>query len=249
MTTPNRSSTDHDTHDLLLVAAQAAGDIDARDLSRAELQVTGCVACAELRDELVAIAAATTRLPAPARSREFTLSQDDAARLRRPSLRRLLVDLAGPHGLIGRPIATAVTSLGVAGIILASAGTLGSLGAAGAAPAPGVDSFAPSENRSLDTPAPEGVIGVQGGELSGPKASEPPQDAGSGIDAGASTPPTNQGEAAAPTPALSPDRQDLKYTRDRDAGSDGSPLVPISIGLVALGLGLFALRRIATRLA
>lgn len=251
MTTPNRSHPDHETHDPLLVAALAAGDIESRDLTRAELQVAGCPDCTGLRNELVAIAAATTRLPAPARSREFTLSQDDAARLRRPSLRRLLIDLAGPRGLIGRPIATAVTSLGVAGIVLASAGTLGSLGAAGAAsaPAPGVGSHAPSENRASGSAAPEHVTGVQGGASLGPAASQPPQDTSSGVDGLESGAPGSQGQAAAPTPAPNPDDQGIKATADRDTGSNLSPLVPISIGLVVLGLGLFALRRVAARLA
>ena len=249
MTPADRSRTDHDTHDLLLVAAHAAGDIGSRGRSRTELQLAGCRDCADLRAELVAIAAATNRLPAPRRSREFTLSREDAARLRRPSLRRILVDLAGPRGLIGRPVAAAVTSLGVAGIVLASAGGIvGSFGSAGAAaPAPTVGVYAPGGEPKADegTAAPEGFTGSASGDA---LVTVPPQDTAAGVDRSASAPPGVRGQAAAPTPGVSPDRADLNFFQDGDAGSSRSPLVLVSIGLVALGLALFVLRRIAARL-
>lgn len=251
MNSPDRSRTDHETHELLLVAALAAGDVHARDRSRAELQAATCAECAALRDELRAIAAATQRLPAPTRTREFTLTPDDAARVRRPSLRRIVLELAGPRGLIGRPLATAVTSLGVAGIILTSAagivGSFGFLGAAGSAPAL-IGAQAPSDMRALGTPLPEGAAGAESGAPLGPTGQTPSSDTASGLDGGRSAPPGVQGLGGAPTPVASPDGQDLKASRD-DAGSGPSPLVLVSFGLVALGLALFVLRRIAARLA
>jgi len=254
MNAADRSKPDHAAHDLLLVAALAAGDIEARDRSRAELQVAACRACAELRDELVSIAAATTRLPAPTRSRDFTISQDDAARLRRPSLRRFLIDLAGPRGIIGRPVATAVTSLGVAGILLASAGGLfGGLGVGGAASSQSDTSGADIPRAAQQTAAPELAPGGESSEPirlgpAGAPGSEPPQDT-SGIDGASPQPGAAQVPDRAPTPAASPDGSDLKVLNGGDSVAGQSPLVPISIALLALGLGLFVLRRIAARLA
>lgn len=251
MNATDRSASDHAAHDLLLVAALADGDIEARDRSRAELQVTGCGECGELRDELVAIAAATTRLPRPTRSREFTISQDEAARLRRPSLRRFLIDLAGPRGIIGRPVATAVTSLGVAGILLASAGGMFGNGDAAGAATSETDGDVP--RAAQQTAAPEAAPGLESGEPirlgpSGAGASEPPQDT-SGVAGASPDPGAAQVPDRAPTPAPSPGGSDLKAFYGGDSVGGESPLVPISIALLGLGLGLFVLRRIAARLA
>ena len=254
MNAADRSAMDHAAHDLLLVAALAAGDVDVRDRSRAELQVTACRECAGLRYELVSIAVATARLPAPTRSRDFTISQDDAARLRRPSLRRFLVDLAGPRGVIGRPVATAVTSLGVAGILLASAGGLfGGLGAGGSASNQSDASGADIPRAAPQTAAPELAPGLESGEPipvgpAGAPGSEPPQDT-SGIHGASPDPGVAQVPDRAPTPAASPDGSGLKVLNGGDSVAGQSPLVPISIALLALGLGLFVLRRIAARLA
>ena len=71
MTRPDRSPSAHEAHDLLAVAALAAGDLVGRDLARTELQVAACSACADLRSDLAAIAAATAHLPEPSRLRDL----------------------------------------------------------------------------------------------------------------------------------------------------------------------------------
>jgi hypothetical protein len=80
-----RVQPDHAGHDRLLVAALAAGDLAGTDRDHALDLTRSCSACAELHDDLVAIARATAVVPPPvaARPRDFQLTPADAARLRR----------------------------------------------------------------------------------------------------------------------------------------------------------------------
>jgi len=148
---PNRPPTAHAEHDLVLVAAHAAGDVTPAERTTAEALLAACPDCRELADDLRAIAAATAAMPAPARTRDFTLRPEDAARLRPRGWRRLAAAL-GPRRLeLTRPLAPVLMTLGVVGLLVsglpllqASAGGLGSAGsasqridaAASAAPAP-----------------------------------------------------------------------------------------------------------------
>ena len=253
MNTPRDLTPDHRDHDPLAIVSSAMGDLEGAERDRATQLITGCQECAALHRQIRAIAAATAALPEPPRPRDFTLTADDAARLRRPSLRRLLVDLAGPRGVIGRPIATAVTSLGVIGILLASVGGIVGpggvfLGAAGAAQgdsvaAPGAE-VSPGD-AGLSPAFPE--IDRSGQQPSGAPALAPSgQDTGN-LNGGEGTPPA---EAAAPTPpAATGDPTGLKSVRDDGVSPSASPLVAVSLALLALGLGLFVLRRAAGRLS
>ena len=69
----------HDTHDLELVAAHAAGDAQGPALDQAMALVAGCTECAALHHDLRAIAAAMPELPAPVRPRDFRLTPEQAA--------------------------------------------------------------------------------------------------------------------------------------------------------------------------
>ncbi|MGZ6339631.1 MAG: hypothetical protein ACXWNG_04625, partial [Candidatus Limnocylindrales bacterium] len=84
--------------DELLVARHVAGDVDPAERALAMRLVADCRACAVLASDLRSIAAATRKLPAPRRPRDFQLSEAEAARLRRPTLatswRRALTRLA-----------------------------------------------------------------------------------------------------------------------------------------------------------
>src|SRR5919112_892097 len=75
---------DHGLHDALLIASHAAGDLTDSDRTRADALIAACAACAELRRDLVAIAATTRSAPAPTTlPRDFRLTADQAQRLRR----------------------------------------------------------------------------------------------------------------------------------------------------------------------
>lgn len=113
---------DHPTHDLPLVAAHAAGDLLESDRTRAEALLQSCPDCADLHRDLLAIAAATPSLPAPAaRTRDFQLTPEHAVRLRRGSWLRAALRPFGATRSAVRPMAAAFTGLGIAGLLVAAA--------------------------------------------------------------------------------------------------------------------------------
>ncbi len=241
---------DHDRHDLLLVSALAAGDVEARDRARAELQVAACAACTQLHADLLAIAVAAATLPEPARPRDFTLTRDDAARLRRPSLRRLFVDVFGPRGMVGRPLATGVTTLGVIGVVAAS--SVGLFGGAAAGPSSLGTAGAPVPTQEGGMEGPTSVPGQDNFASGGPKSTDPGQ-----VFVGSEPTPV-PGDAGAPGAQVpGQDAQNEGAARSTDTGGSGrdlgqgssGPLLGLSLGLVAIGLALFALRRVASRLS
>jgi hypothetical protein len=233
----------HDRHDLLLIAAHATGDLDAAARAAASELVAGCSACAELAADLRALATATATLPTPPRPRDFRLTPADAERLRPRGLRRFLAALAAP-GAFTRPLATGLTTLGVAGLLLASLPGIVPLGMGGAAapadrptgqsvaplhgsPAPSAESGAPQAPGGRDTTgeAPGQEPGTTGGESyeQGPGESD---DGGVATDAGDD-----------PVDELS-------------LSEDGAPsvLLVLSGSFLITGLGLFALRWTGRRL-
>ena len=164
---PNPS--DHARHDTTLIAGHAAGDLTEIDRVRADALLTECGACGELRRDLVAIAAATRSVPAPATlTRDLRLAPEQANRLRRGSWLRGLLHPFGAASSPIRPIATAFTSLGLVGLVVgvtlsAGAGLAGGQ-AIGMGDARGPDSeAAPSAAAAAasDAPAPEGAYEVQ----------------------------------------------------------------------------------------
>ncbi len=125
----------HAAHDGLLVAAHAAGDATGADLERAAALVASCPECARLHRDLRALASALAAAPAPARPRDFRLTEAQAGALRRPrGWRRLLAPLSGARSAAG-PLAASLAALGVAGLLL-GAGLRLPLGAGTAALAP-----------------------------------------------------------------------------------------------------------------
>ena len=96
-----------------------------------------CGECAALHADLGAIAAATRALPDPIRPRSFTLSAEQAERLRPTGWRRLS-GLRLDQRRFTRPMAIACTTLGLAGLLLAAlpSAPLGLLTFVGGAAAP-----------------------------------------------------------------------------------------------------------------
>ena len=125
--------TTHATHDPLLVAALVDRDLAGPELDRARAQVADCSACAELHADLLSLAAATRALPTPARPRDFTLTETDVARLRPGLVRRLLGAIGSSRDAFSRPLAAGLTTLGLAGLLVATVPTVLPAGESGAA--------------------------------------------------------------------------------------------------------------------
>ena len=105
-----------------------------------------CARCAGLYVDLVALTAALPLSALPARPRSFTLTAEDARRLRPGGWRGWWSAVGSARDTLTRPLAIGITTLGLAGLLLTAAPTLllGSgwgreLGAAGA-----VDADAPA---------------------------------------------------------------------------------------------------------
>lgn len=122
-------------HDEDLVARLAADDLsaDEREGRLARAWVAECPACAELVADLRAIAAATAALPPPRRTRDFRLTEADAARLRPAGWRGLVGRFGSPTFAFTRPLAAGMATLGIAGLLLATIPS-GLGGASSAAP-------------------------------------------------------------------------------------------------------------------
>lgn len=236
-----------DEHALLIVALQA-GDLAATERTRAETLRASCPACASLFADLEVLRTATRALPAPRRTRDFRLSDEDAARLRSRGWRRVLDWLAAPGSTV-RPLATGLATLGVAGLLVASMpGFLGSFGSAGAAPlaAPemtvatvqGAGSAAPTAAPAL---GPETVT-----DGTGKLATQPPGGAGSQYG------PATAGEVPVPTAAGDRNAAEGPTGPVRGALSTSagpSIAVVVSLGLLVAGIGLFLARWAARRLS
>lgn len=159
---------EHDRHDRLLVAAEADRAADRGPLAIGRALLAACADCAGLHADLLALAAALPTAATPRRTRDFTLTAADAERLRPRGLRRLLRLVGSPRDTLSKPLAVGFTTLGLAGLLVATAPTLGSLGATGSAAA----SAAPtdSEIRLEVSPAASSAPGFQqqtGSETSG----------------------------------------------------------------------------------
>jgi len=223
----------HEAHDLLLIAALAAGDLDAPDRPRAEALVAGCAECSALAADLEAIARATAELPAPRRPRDFFVRPADAERLRPNRLRRLAAAIAGPRVHLARPLAGGLMMIGFAGLLVASLPGLGG---------PAASTPADQRLESVASPMPDSEI--QGGPAA-PGASGQPAatdetlgEVRGSAGRGASLQPAAGGPAAsAPAPEPGPAKTSRGAARDAVAGPSG--LVIGSVALVAIGAVLF----------
>lgn len=233
--------TSHADHDPLLVAAHAAGDLDGRIREDANHLVATCAECATLLADLRAVAAATQSLPPPVRSRDFRLSEQDAARLRRRSWRTLLAPLAGPRFAVARPLGAAFTTLGLAGLMLAA--LPGALTFGGAATLPG-SSETPS---AAHAPAPTSLMEPMYGEAeiqddrNGTGAPAAPGPAAGRGGEGQQDTAADDGGTIDPPPA-GPDAEALAQ-RSADA-----TLAILSGSFLIAGMGIFGLRWAARRL-
>jgi len=261
-TEPNTGS--HTNHDRLLIAAHAARDLAGGERERAEALLAACDACRTLELELRAIATATRSVPPPAHlaGRDFRISADRAAALSRGRWwRRVLLPFGRPTGSAVRPLALTLTTLGFAGLILASLPSF-PLGGAGAAPAAAPGS---SESRAMlqasQTPAVGAVPEAyqprdesgQPREASGLSTDAPPapglgyQDGVTATDSGGTLTGAGQGggQPTAPSPAPA---KSTPGTLLEGEPAGPTPLVLLSVAFLGAGLGLLLLRLAAQRL-
>ena len=238
----------HADEHALLIAALQAGDLAGAERTRAETLRAGCPACADLFADLEVLRAATHALPAPRRTRDFRLTDEDAARLRPRGWRRVLDWLAAPSSTV-RPLATGLATLGVAGLLVASMpGLLGSFGSVGAAPVTAPE-MTGATAKGAGSAAATTIPALGPGTMSDGTqelATHNPADAGGMF--GYATP------GAVPAPTAAGDRNAAEAPSGSAAGvpstSAGPSLaVVVSLGLLAAGIGLFLARWAARRLS
>ena len=175
--------TDHSSHDTHLIAASVDRTADERTRAAAERQIAECAACAALFADLRAISSSLEALPRSLPvSRDFRLTAEQASSLRARGWRAFLAGFRGGPSI--RPLASALTTLGVAGLVLTVAlpnfGLFG--GGAGGALAPAME----TAGRAVDSnvPAPQGpATGYGKGNPSGV-----PADYGTGGAGAAASP-------------------------------------------------------------
>jgi hypothetical protein len=254
---------DHASHDTLLVASLADRSFGDRDRAAAEALVATCGMCAALHADLLALSAATRDLPAPTRVRDHRLSPEDARRLRPGSWRRLIAAFGSPRDAFSRPLAVGLTTLGIAGLLVATVPSILTQGTGGSATilqtvgkAVG-ETGTPSEE--VRAPAAAAVAsdqaaGTPRSDVFGPLASGAPQSVASGLDVVGG----GAGETVDVTDGI--DARDRLYaqTEGTEGATDQTALAPdpsglseilvVSGSLIIVGLGLFALRWTARRL-
>lgn len=120
LTDEMQTTSSHASHDTILVASLADHSLPAPERDAAEALVAACGLCAVLHADLVAISAATRAMPVPTRPRDYTLTRDDAARLRPTGWRRWVAAFGTSRDVFSRPLAVGLTTLGLAGLLVAT---------------------------------------------------------------------------------------------------------------------------------
>jgi hypothetical protein len=232
----------HETHDLELVAAFAAGDATGPALDAATTLVASCATCAQLHQDLRSIAAAMPAVPAPARTRDFRISHEQAARLRPTGIRGILAAFGSPRLSFAAPLGTGMAALGIIGVLVASGGA--PLG--GATDGAGVDTTTRITIEASQE-AGEGVGGEAPGQASasdGPAASGAPAQQPDGNEAPST--PDDQADvlaASAPPDLQVPEDSDVAAARPAD-----QTMLIVGGALAIVGLALLALRWAGRRL-
>jgi hypothetical protein len=243
--TDAHTPTTHAAHDMTIVAALAArpSDLDVRTASSARAQVAACEACADVLADLLALQTTLPTTATPARPRDFRLTDADAARLRRSGWRRVLGFFGSPRDGFSRPLAIGFTTLGLAGLLIATVPTMARYGGSNvgapiqqAAPAPAA-SAAPSAAAAASAAPASASEGYATERMSEGAAAAGGEPGDTGVFTGA-----NPDE-------LTPDvTGDAGLLAIRDDTSGLSVLFVVAGILLIAGLGLFGLRWSARRL-
>jgi hypothetical protein len=177
-----------------LIVALDAGDLAGRERDTATTLAGTCAGCTSLLADLAVLRAATAALAATPRTRDYRLTEADAARLRPSTWTSLIRWLAAPRSSV-RPLAGGLAALGIAGLLLTTTpGFLG--GAATSLSTTGAPVVAPG--------GAEGAGGAVGGNaLPGATPSAAPSAASSAAPSAASSAPARPNGAAPIEPAAS----------------------------------------------
>ena len=136
-----------------LIVALDAGDLAGRERDGAATLAGTCAGCAGLLADLALLRAATAALVPTPRTRDYRLTDADAARLRPSTWTSLIRWLAAPRSSV-RPLAGGLAALGIAGLLLTT--TPGFLGG-------GATSLSTTGAPVVAPGGVEGAGGAQGG--------------------------------------------------------------------------------------
>jgi hypothetical protein len=248
----------HADHDALLIAQYAADDLDPQERAVANQLVDTCPDCAWLAEDLRSIASATAALPALTRPRDFTLTPEQARQLRRGGWRGVVgrLGLGWVRTDIGRTLAAGLTTLGLAGLLIGSIPANINLGFGGSAAASPVGAYVPdSMAESAASPAPS-MAAASAPALGSVRGSNPaPSAGGAGAVPGGSNDalvgvsgdrPGGSPKLYGNQPSAGSSTDERLSARDATTGQPANPLVTVSLVSLALGIGLFALRRLGS---
>jgi hypothetical protein len=252
----------HETHDRLLIANLVDRAVDEAERARAEELLAACRECEQLYDDLVALSAATRAMSVPKRPRDFTLTAADAERLRVRGWRRLLGAIGSSRDVFSRPLALGLTTLGLAGLMVA---TVPSFFMGGAASGPNLETTGQAVGDTAGGAPPESILTAPeapaASAVSGPAgAAAAPSSAPSAVAEalpqttdGSGTEPYSEdrlfvGSETSPLPG-EPDGRDTNALTQSDEGPfTRSTTIVVAGLLLVVGLLLFGLRWTARRL-
>ena len=271
MTDPVRTTApaEHARHDLSIVAVLAArpADLDEKDSAAARAQVASCSTCADALADLLALQTTLPETATPPRPRDFRLTPADAQRLHQSGWRRFLGYFGSPRDGFSRPLAIGLTTLGLAGILLASIPSTSLMGGSGGA-APGneaapVQQAAPAPAASVPSTDRTALGAVPASAAPSAAASAPAEVAAAAPSAstvlGGAAPSTSTEAASASTDVqvftggnpdeVAPYLTGASDSALRDDTTGLSALLVVGGVLLIAGLGLFALRWSGRRLS
>jgi len=251
----------HGSHDTALVSSLSDHSLAPTERSAAEALVTTCSDCAALHADLTALVEATRAMTTPPRPADYTLTPADAARLRGSRWRRFVAAIGSSRDGFTRPLAVGLTTLGLVGVLIASAPTVLQSPArlsdsaasnqgggttqpvTGAAPGPVTDTAGEPESGGALEPG-------SGGDLAADATAEPARAPGGQVPI--------FGAAASPPPAASSGLDIQVPGKGAEAGateppaagvdtarapvSGVNPLLAVSTVFLLAGAGLFILR-------
>lgn len=258
---------DHASHDTLIVASLADRSVADRERAAAEALVATCSLCATLHLDLVALSAATRSLPTPTRTRDYLLTTADAVRLRPRGWRKLVAVFGSPRDAFSRPLAVGLTTLGIAGLLVATVPSILTGGATTAGSATTQDPSLQSESGPVsgaaEAASPPGVLtypdaasGAAALETGRAAALIPSSAPAAAAESGRDIVNTGAGENLDVTNGIDAMDDLFVQTDDLRGQADGTvaadPTGPSTMAVVAGtlligGLGLFALRWSARR--
>jgi hypothetical protein len=265
MTDPPRMNAPaaHEGHDVSIVAALAARPVDLgeSETTAAQAQVASCTACAEALADFVALQTALPGTATPRRPRDFQLTPADAERLHRSGWRRFLGYFGSPRDGFSRPLAIVLTTLGLAGVLLASipSATLmgGSGGAAPASEAAPIQQAAPApaasepgtDRTALGAAPPDAGLPSAAPSASAAAAASTSSEAGTASTEAATAPTDTHVFTGGNPDEVAPDITGGVDTALRGDAGGFSVLFVVGGVLLIAGLALFGLRWSARRLS